>query len=299
MDIVITYVNGLDPVWQADYSKYTNEPVLEKRFRDWGTLKYLLRGIEVNIPFVRNVYLVVSHETQVPEWADTSHLKVVLHKDIIPTEYLPTFNSTTIEMFLHKIPGLDNEFVYFNDDTYPVVLCSHEDFFQDGKIRLGFTKHFLSLGMYKKQCRNSDNFARKALGQKATISFMRPQHICTPMLREQSETAYTSVEQDILPTLSRTRTEQNVNQYFFLDYLYYKGLVVNKKIPKKHFSVAISTPKQLSEFILNPTRQFVCINDVKLSESKYNEMNRAIIDAFEKRFPNISRFEKKQGAASK
>ena len=46
MDIVITYVDGNDPVWKKDYEKHTNVPVMQKRFRDWGTLKYLLRGIE-------------------------------------------------------------------------------------------------------------------------------------------------------------------------------------------------------------------------------------------------------------
>ena len=51
MDIVITYVNGLDPEWQKSYEKHTNTPILEKRFRDWGTLKYLFRGIEKNMPF--------------------------------------------------------------------------------------------------------------------------------------------------------------------------------------------------------------------------------------------------------
>ena len=66
MDIVITYVNGLDPVWQKDYEQHTNQPVLEKRFRDWGTLRYLFRGIEMNMPFIRKVHLVVSHESQVP-----------------------------------------------------------------------------------------------------------------------------------------------------------------------------------------------------------------------------------------
>ena len=56
MDAVITYVNGLDPVWQSEYSKCVGmETFLEKRFRDWGTLKYLLRGICVNMPFIRNV----------------------------------------------------------------------------------------------------------------------------------------------------------------------------------------------------------------------------------------------------
>ena len=68
MDAVITYVDGNDPVWKQDYEKTTNVPVMEKRFRDWGTLKYLLRGIEAKMPFIRNVYLVVSHPSQVPEW---------------------------------------------------------------------------------------------------------------------------------------------------------------------------------------------------------------------------------------
>ena len=49
MDIVITYVNGLDPLWQQDYQQHTNTPILEKRFRDWGTLQYLFRGIGNNI----------------------------------------------------------------------------------------------------------------------------------------------------------------------------------------------------------------------------------------------------------
>ena len=52
MDIVITYVNGLDPIWQRDYEKHTNQPVLEKRFRDWGTLQYLFRGIAENMPLL-------------------------------------------------------------------------------------------------------------------------------------------------------------------------------------------------------------------------------------------------------
>ena len=100
-----------------------------------------------------------------------------------------------------------------------------------------------------------------------------------------------NVEKDILASLSRTREVKNVNQYFFLDYLYYKGLVVNNKIPKKHFSMAIASPKSIGEFIENPTRQFVCINDVQLSKERYEKMRTTIIEAFEKRFPNPSKYE--------
>ena len=70
MDIVITYVNGADPVWQEEYRRTLSVPPIVKRYRDFDTLKYLLRGIETNMPFIKNVFLVVSSESQVPAWAD-------------------------------------------------------------------------------------------------------------------------------------------------------------------------------------------------------------------------------------
>jgi hypothetical protein len=292
MDIVITYVDGNDPVWKEDYEKTTHIPIMEKRFRDWGTLKYLLRGIEVNMPFVRNVYLVVSHPSQVPQWADQSQLKIVLHKDIIPADYLPTFNCNPIEMHLHRIEGLDEEYLYFNDDLYPLAPCRPEDFFRDGKGVLGFSRHFLASGMYKKICRNSDTHAKKALGLKPSFCFVRPQHTCTPMFKSECEQLYSILEQDILASLTRVRTSGNLNQYLFLDYQLYKGRMVNEKISNKHYSVAVTSPEKLKSFILSPTRNLMCVNDVRLSEERYLKLRTAMIEAFEQKFPQKSRFEK-------
>ena len=293
MDAVITYVDGNDVVWKQDYEKTTSVPVMEKRFRDWGTLKYLLRGIETKMPFIRNVYLVVSHPSQVPQWADQEQLRIVLHKDIIPSEFLPTFNCNPIEMHLHRIPGLDEEYIYFNDDMFPVGDCRPEDFFRNGKPVIGYYRHLIASGMYKKICRNSDRLARKALGMKPSCFFTRPQHICSPMLKSQCDELYAKVEDEIRKTsATRTRTEENLNQYLFLDYMNYKGLVVREKISNKHYSVAVASPDTLREFLHNPTRNLVCINDVKLSESRYQTMHDSIINAFESRFPNKSRFEK-------
>lgn len=292
MDIVITYVDGNDPVWKQDYEKYTNVPVMQKRFRDWGTLKYLLRGIEVNMPFIRNVYLVVSHPSQVPQWVDQTQLKIVLHSDIIPEEYLPTFNCNPIEMHLHRIEGLDEEYLYFNDDLYPLAPCRPEDFFRNGKGVLGFSRHFLASGMYKKICRNSDTHARKALGLKPSFCFVRPQHTCTPMFRSECEQLYSILEQDILASLTRVRTSGNLNQYLFLDCQLYKGRMVNEKISNKHYSVAVASPEKLKSFILSPTRNLMCVNDVHLSEERYMKLRSAMIEAFELKFPQKSRFEK-------
>lgn len=292
MDIVITYVDGNDPVWQQDYQKYTNVPVMEKRFRDWGTLKYLLRGIEVYMPFIRNVYLVVSHPSQVPSWADTENLKVVLHSDIIPADYLPTFNCNPIEMHLHRIEGLDEEYLYFNDDLYPLAPCKPEDFFRDSKGVLKFSRHWIVSGMYKHICKNSDSAARKALGMPRSCRFIRPQHTCTAMLKSQCEELYAKLEPEILASLTRTRTADNLNQYLFLDYQYYKGLMIDEKISNKHFSVALASPDKLYDYILNPSRNLMCVNDVNLKENRYEALRDAMHRAFEKKFPSKSRFEK-------
>ncbi|MBR7004439.1 MAG: hypothetical protein IKI00_05655 [Bacteroidales bacterium] len=292
MDAVITYVDGLDPVWQAEYASAVGGEVLAKRYRDWGTLKYLLRGIEKHIPSVENVFLLVSGETQVPSWVDRSVVNVVLHKDIIPERFLPTFNSTTIEMFMHRIHGLGEEFLYFNDDMFPVMDCSHEDFFRDGKAVIGFASHLVAGGKYKKRVRNSDHQARKALGKKPGVFFVRPQHTCSPMLKSESEEVYSYSENKIFEVVSRLRTTRNFNQYLFLDYLYYKGKTVKGKISNKHLSPAVHSPETIASYIVSPSAKLICINDVHMTDEDFVRYRDAVQNAFEAHFPNPSRFEK-------
>lgn len=292
MDIVITYVNGNDPVWQKDYEKFTKVPVMEKRFRDWGTLQYLLRGIEKHMPFIRKVFLVVSHRSQIPEWVDESNLNVVLHEDFVPQEYLPTFNCNTLEMNLHRIKGLDEQYLYFNDDLFPVRDCKPGDFYRDGKSLIGFTKHYWGTGMFKQICRNSDALARKALGMPASRSFIRPQHICAPMLKSECEKMCSIVAEDIAASYTRTREGRNCNQYMFTDYLFYQGKALSEKISSKHLSVAVSSASRIRKAIEAPSRNLICINDVRLSEKRYEKLRNTVIDAFEKKFPQKSRFEK-------
>lgn len=292
MDIVITYVDGLDPVWQKSYEQFTNTPILEKRFRDWGTLRYLFRGIEKNMPFIRKVHLVVSGESQVPKWVNRDEVNVVLHSDIIPAEHLPTFCSNTIELHMHRIADLDEEFLYFNDDIFPLMPCKPTDFFVDGKGVIGMSRHFLAMDMFKRICRNSDRAARKALGMRPTWYFLRPQHICAPMLRSESKEVYAILEKEILGSLTALRSEHNITQYLFTDYLYLKGRIIARRQPRRHFSVGIASPEKIAQCITNPDRRLMCINDVRLSEERYEKMRSEIHTAFNNVFPTPSRFEK-------
>ncbi len=292
MDVVITYVDGLDPLWQKDYEEHTNIPILAKRFRDWGTLRYLMRGIEVNMPFVDKVHLIVARDSQVPEWVNRDTVNVVLHKDIIPEQFLPTFNCNPIELHIHRIKGLSERYIYFNDDVFPLKKCEVTDFFVNGKGQLGMSRHLLSLDMFKKICRNSDVVARRALGMKPSLFFLRPQHVCTPMIKSECEAVYERQKEAIHASITMTRTAKNISQYLFLNYMYLNGTLENRRLSKRHFSLGITSTEKLRKFLLNPTKTFTCLNDVQLSEERYEELRRVVLESFETLFPNKSRFEK-------
>ncbi len=136
IDFVITWVDGADPAWQAEYRKHCQTDGTENtspiRYRDWGVLRYWFRAVERYAPWVRRIHFITWGH--LPEWLDTSNpkLNVVRHEDFIPSEYLPTFASRPIELNMHRIEGLAERFVYFNDDMMLGRPVTPERFFRDG-----------------------------------------------------------------------------------------------------------------------------------------------------------------------
>jgi len=134
IDFVIPWVDGSDPEWQKERNLHCNHPqhTEESRFRDWETLRYWFRAVETYAPWVNKIFFITWGH--IPSWLNQDHPKIrfIVHKDYIPSKYLPTFNSHTIELNLHRIPELSEHFVYFNDDTFLNAPVSPEDFFKNG-----------------------------------------------------------------------------------------------------------------------------------------------------------------------
>lgn len=102
------------------------------RFRSTEELRYLLRSLERHAPWLRRIHLVTNG--QVPAWLDLSNprLRLVTHAEIfLESDCLPTFNSHAIELNLARIPGLSEEFIYSNDDTFLARPISIADFKDD------------------------------------------------------------------------------------------------------------------------------------------------------------------------
>lgn len=133
IDFVITWVDGNDPKWLEEKNKYVETNVNDvQRFRDWELLKYWFRGVEQFAPWVNKIHFITWGH--VPDFLDTNHPKIniVKHEDYLDAAYRPTFNSNAIELSMHKIDGLSEHFVYFNDDMYLLKGVKQNDFFENG-----------------------------------------------------------------------------------------------------------------------------------------------------------------------
>lgn len=119
IDVVVLWVDGSNEKWINEYNKYSSagNKKNKNRYRDWDTIKYVFRGIERFMPWVEKVHFITCG--QKPDWMVSNHPKLnfVNHADIYTNnEHLPTFNSSSIELNIHRIDGLADRFIYFNDD---------------------------------------------------------------------------------------------------------------------------------------------------------------------------------------
>lgn len=140
IDIVLPWVDGFDVEWQKvkeeSLKKYCPEEtaVSNIRFESWDNLQYWFRAVEKNMPWVHKIYFITCGH--LPGFLDTGHpkLEVVRHEDYIPREYLPTFNSAPIEMNVHRITGLSENYIMFNDDVFPLQPIPEEYYFRDNVV---------------------------------------------------------------------------------------------------------------------------------------------------------------------
>jgi hypothetical protein len=137
IDAVYLWVDGADPEFRERLSRYRQcegsagdtERSGTHRFRDNDELRFSLRSLETHAPWIRHIYLVTNG--QVPAWLDIANprLSLIPHEVIFPDpSHLPTFNSHSIELHLHRIPGLSNRFLYLNDDVFLGRAVTLEDF---------------------------------------------------------------------------------------------------------------------------------------------------------------------------
>ncbi|MFA7139660.1 MAG: Stealth CR1 domain-containing protein [Proteiniphilum sp.] len=137
IDLVYLWVDGSDPKWIEKKHRITgnffddSEVNNKGRYVNNDELRYSLRSVEKYVPWVRKIFIVT--DDQYPEWLKRDHpkIQVVDHKEILPEEALPCFNSSVIEYFLYRIPDLADRFLFANDDMFFNKPLTPSYFFDD------------------------------------------------------------------------------------------------------------------------------------------------------------------------
>lgn len=330
IDIVILWVDGSDPAWLEEKRKYappaTKDSNSVNRYRDWGLLPYIFRSIETYMPWVRKVHLVTWGH--VPAFLNLSapKLNVVNHRDFIPVEYLPTFSSHSIEMNIHRIPGLAEHFIYFNDDTFLLRPMTEENFFRNGLPctygrevpwtftgEVGIWAHAAAndLGVInahfpKKEAirHHGGKFYNKCYGWKNNLrtfmlntlfpdSFTGFQNLHAPAAyRRQTFEEVWSAEPELLSSTCRDkfRTARNVNQWVCLWWQVASGNFEPCVVDNVVNSVTADNLEQMCSIVEGQTHDFICINDPD-GDVDVEGLSQRLKQAFETILPEKSSFE--------
>ena len=331
IDFVITWVDCNDKKWQKEKSKYENNNKNEKnesnsviRYRDWETLKYWFRGIEKNASWVNKIYFITCG--QIPKWLNTDNEKLVLvnHDDYIPEEFLPTYNSNVIELYMNRIKGLSEHFVYFNDDMYILSKINETDFFKNGypKDALVFNAasvyntntiiehtilnnlEILSSHFDKRKIIKS-NFS-KVFNIKYGKSLIRStlllpwkyftgvenQHIPISYLKSNWDMLW-SKEEDRLNEIgkNRFRTKNDISHWIIRYWQLFNGdFYPDSYKGKEYYSLSNDNDKFFKRMKSGKIK-IACINDTD-EKIEYERVKKELINTFESIYPEKSSFER-------
>ena len=329
IDFVITWVDGNDPVWRKERDRYAALEQMDientdARYRNWETLRYWFRGVEKFAPWVNKIFFVTCGH--LPEWLDTDNpkIQIVKHSDFIPAEYLPTFNSSAIELYFNKIKGLSEQFVYFNDDMFLLDEVKPSRFFRNGlPCDIGGMTFNMHSGMFGASVLLSKTLVNKHFDKQAVIrqhpskwfnrryirasllnavclsirgkefpGFVNP-HMPYGYLKKTYDEIWRNCEKDLVRTSrNRFRAYGNIAPWL----IRYWHLASNDFSPYNPYQDGVyyllgnDNAAQVADCIQRQKKKMICINDSD-DITDFESLKDRINGAFETLFPGKSSFE--------
>lgn len=326
IDFVVTWVDGSDLEWLSEKEKYIPNSIQDaQRFRDWELMKYWFRGVEKFAPWVNKIYFVTWGH--VPAFLNLDHPKLVIvkHEDYLDKEVLPTFNSNAIELSMHKIKGLQEQFVYFNDDMFLIKKVNPEDFFinglptdvavlnpivakSNGSIsnvmlnNMGIVNQHFDLHQSIKN--NPKKWYNFKYGKLNLLNFLfvpwskavglYQQHLSSSFLKSTFEKLWELEYEEFSETTKRKvrNNKLDINQWLFKKWSILSGQFYPRSV---HFGKyimirSLDDIKKFAKAIKNKKTKMVCLNDHVVVEVE--EIINQTQDTFDVILPNKCSFEK-------
>ena len=285
-----------------------------------GTLRYWFRAVEKYAPWVNRIHFITWGH--IPEWLNTDYkkLNIVKHSDYIPNEYLPTFNARVINMNIHRIKELSEQFVLFDDDMFLNDYVTEDFFFKNGlprgsailcpvfpvsdfsysvytnilvlnkhfKIRESFKKHFRKFFNLEYGIRSIRNLFLCSYGD---LCGFKELHTANPLLKSTLSEIWEK-EEKLLSSFSKQRFREkiSVQQWLIKNWQFMTGKF--EPISPKHttrFELKDDNFLALKAIKQNKYK-VICLNDGNMNYD-FEKAKSEIIKAFEEKFPRKCRYE--------
>ncbi|UFR03745.1 stealth conserved region 3 domain-containing protein [Streptomyces sp. Go40/10] len=315
VDAVYTWVDGDDPVMAVKrraHQALSDNAIAPRetgasRYTSHDELRYALRSLEMYAGFIRHVYLVT--DSQTPSWLDpeAEGLTVVDHRDILPADALPVFNSHAIESRLHHIPGLSEHYLYFNDDVFINRPVGAERFFHgNGIARIPLSPLKLGVGAPhplepapNSAGKNAREVIRRFHGRYVTHKSLHTPH--PQLLSVMREMEGLGIEELERTSYSRFRSTADVAPASTLHHHW--AIATGRAVPAEYSFryVQLGTPdmrRRLARLAAGEDVDFFCLNDVDTAPADRVAAQEAIRAFLERKYPFPSRFERAARTAS-
>lgn len=319
IDLVYLWVDGSDPDFLSQKKYWFKREFGKKkicfnsggieRFRNNNELRYALRSVAENVPWINHIYIVTGFN-QVPKWLNTKNPKITIvpHKNILPKEALPTFNSSAILMGIANIPNLSEHFLLSDDDMFFNKKLS-PSFFYDrrgrAKVQCCRFKTNFCFDEYRQTLVNAANYVKNIC--KKSVYKVRPAHGIDPYIKSSMLECISKDSANAIHTtiFNKFRSGSDVSRWVFNIYDY-----VNKRAVLNH--VHSYKKRHFLDFIYNTIHFFgvrkspmfcnnvtVAMPGIRLSSmfciNDSPDLNKTILkhnaEFLQKRFSNKSEFE--------
>ena len=307
VDAVYTWVDGNDPAWQdaraARLAAVTGTALKREssghaRFASRDELRYSLRSLHLFAPWVRKIHLVTAG--QVPDWfIDHPKIQVVDHREILPPDALPTFNSHAIESRLHKVPELAEHFLYLNDDfLLGRPLPPHIFFTPSGQTMVFLSDHNLGVDdladvpPWLSAARNNRALLRKTFGVINTHSLSHAPYAHRKSVLEEIEKRFP--EELALTARSPFRSDDNISllSSFAQHYGLITGTAVSSRAEMAYIDISAADVVRRLRRLQDREQDFICLGDSHEHALRPDVLHQTLEQFYDFYFPVVAPWEK-------
>ncbi|MFI5782764.1 stealth family protein [Nocardia sp. NPDC051570] len=308
IDIVFSWVDGADPEFRARRAGMLAQVVVgegddaDARIRQIDELKYALRSVHKNAPWIRRIF--IATDSRVPDWlAADPRVTIVRAVDhFSDLSGLPVFNSHAVECQLQHIDGLSEHFLYSNDDMFFARPVRPSMFFTPAGVsryieagtRIGPGANNERRSGFENAARRNRQLLQRRFGQVITRHL---EHTPVPLRRS----VLLEMEAEFAEDFARTRasrfraaTDISVTNSLY----HYYALLTGRAVPQESARMRyVDTTSHTGVAMLGGLAQhrdvdFFCLNDGSFPEIAEAERARVVSEFLEGYFPDAAPWER-------